>query len=149
MAEKGYANYPYWIGTQERIEDGVRYVYEMNYTKDSNPIVLEKYNYDTREVVEKIRINSLNGKEIILKKSLTPTGFAGSSFNRIELYSSGDVYWIQFDGAGFYYENIIQDTLIATNATDIEMYDDEGINVKGNNMKSEDVLNLGWLKFNS
>ena len=149
LAEKSYANYPYWIGTQERIEDGVRYVYEMNYTKDSNPIVLEKYNYDTREVVEKIRINSLNGKEIILKKSLTPTGFAGSSFNRIELYSSGDVYWIQYDGAGFDYENIVKDSLVATNATDIEMYDEEGINVKGNNVKSEEILNLGWLKFNS
>ena len=88
------------IKENNRIEDGVRYVYEMNYTKDSNPIVLEKYNYDTREVVEKIRINSLNGEEIVLKKSLTPTGFAGSSFNRIELYSCGDVYWIQYDRTG-------------------------------------------------
>ena len=149
LAGKDYANYPYWIGTQERIEDGVRYVYEMNYTKDSNPIVLEKYNYDTREVVEKIRINSLNGEEIVLKKSLTPTGFAGSSFNRIELYSCGDVYWIQYDGAGFEYENIVKDTLIATNATDIEMFEDEGINVIGNNVKSVEVLNLGWLKFNN
>ena len=149
LAGKEYANYPYWIGNQERVENGVRYVYEMNYTKDSNPIILEKYNYDTREVVEKFRINSLNGEEIVLKKSLTPTGFAGSSFNRIELYSCGDVYWIQYDGAGFEYENIVNDTLIATNATDIEMFEDEGINVIGNNVKSVEVLNLGWLKFNN
>ena len=84
-----------------------------------------------------------------MKKSLTPTGFAGSSFNRIELYSCGDVYWIQYDGAGFEYENIVKDTLIATNATDIEMFEDEGINVIGNNVKSVEVLNLGWLKFNN
>jgi len=149
LVAKGYANYPHWIGTQERIEDGVRYVYEMNYTKDSNPIILEKYNYETKEVVEKFRINSLNGEEIVLKKILTPTGFAGSSFNRIELYSSGDVYWVQYDGAGFDYDNIVKDILVATNATDIEMFEDEGINVIGNNVKSVEVLNLGWLKFNN
>ena len=51
--------------------------------------------------------NSLNGNEIILQKVLTPTGFAGSSFNRIELYKNGDVYWIQYDGAGVDYENIV------------------------------------------
>ena len=149
LAEKGYANYPHWVGKLEKIEDGIRYVYEMNYTKDSNPIILEKYNYDTKEIVEKFRINSLNGAEISLKKILTPTGFAGSSFNRIELYSSGDVYWIQYDGAGFDYENIVKDVLIATNATDIEMFEDEGINVIGNNVKSVEALNLGWLKFNN
>jgi len=149
LVEKGYANYPHWVGKLEKIEDGIRYVYEMNYTKDSNPIILEKYNYDTKEIVEKFRINSLNGAEISLKKILTPTGFAGSSFNRIELYSSGDVYWIQYDGAGFDYENIVKDVLIATNATDIEMFEDEGINVIGNNVKSVEALNLGWLKFNN
>ena len=149
LAEKGYANYPHWVGKLEKIEDGIRYVYEMNYTKDSNPIILEKYNYDTKEIVEKFRINSLNGAEISLKKILNPTGFAGSSFNRIELYSSGDVYWIQYDGAGFDYENIVKDVLIATNATDIEMFEDEGINVIGNNVKSVEALNLGWLKFNN
>jgi len=149
LAEKGYANYPHWVGKLEKIEDGIRYVYEMNYTKDSNPIILEKYNYDTKEIVEKFRINSLNGEEISLKKILTPTGFAGSSFNRIELYLSGDVYWIQYDGAGFEYENIVKDVLVATNAIDIEMFEDEGINVIGNNVKSVETLNLGWLKFNS
>jgi len=39
--------------------------------------------------------------------------------------------------------------LVATNAIDIEMFEDEGINVIGNNVKSVETLNLGWLKFNS
>ena len=55
---------------------------------------------------EDILNNSLNGNEIRLQKVLTPTGFAGSSFNRIELYKNGDVYWIQYNGTGVDYENI-------------------------------------------
>lgn len=148
IVSKNYANYPQWVGNQEIIEDGERFVYAMNYKKGNDSIILEKYNYETREVVEKIRINSLNGEEITLQKILGPTGFAGSSLNRIELYSSGDVYLVQYDGAGFDYENIVKDILVASNATDIELFDDEGINVIGNSVKSIEVLNLGWLMFN-
>lgn len=146
---KAYSNYPHWIGNQERIEDGTRYVYEMNYIKDSNSIILEKYNYDTREIVEKIRINALKGEEITLKKSLTPTGFAGSSFNRIELYSNGEVYLVKYDGIGFDNENIVNDTLVAINTIDIEMFEDEGINIIGDSLSETGVLDIGWIKFNN
>jgi len=148
LLAKNYANFPHWIGNQEKVEDGIRYVYELNYTKYSSSIVLEKYNYDTKEVVEKFRIKTSDGEETSLKKSLTPTGFAGSSLNRIELYSNGDVYWVQYDGAGFEYENIVKDLLIACNAKDIEVLDDEGIKVIGSNIKIIEDLEVGWLMLN-
>ncbi len=147
LLSKNYANYPYWIGNQEKIEDSIRYVYEMNYDKNTNQIFLEKYTYDAKEVIEKIRINSVNGEEIILKKVLTPTGFAGSSLNRIELYKNGDVYWIQYDGAGVDYENIVKNILVVTNAQDIEMFEDEGINIIGEELKIIEDTQISWLKF--
>lgn len=149
LLEKNYANFPHWVGNQEKIEDGIRYVYEMNYDKENNQIILQKYNYETKEVIEKIRINSLNGDEKELNKVLTPTGFAGSSFNRIELYKNGDVYWIQYDGAGVNYENIIKNVLVATNAQDIEVFEDEGIKVIGENIKVIEDINIGWIKFSN
>jgi len=64
LVEKNYANYPSWIGNQEKIEDGVRYIYQMDYDKENNKIVLSKSNYETKEVTEKIVIDSLTGEEI-------------------------------------------------------------------------------------
>ena len=84
-----------------------------------------------------------------LTKSLTPTGFSGSSFNKIELYSNGDVYWIQYDGMGVADENIVKSVLVATNATDIEMFEDEGINIVGENVKKVEEQEIGWLIFNN
>jgi hypothetical protein len=83
-----------------------------------------------------------------LVKSLIPTGFAGSSLNRIDLYQNGDVYWIQYDGQGIGDENIVQNMLVANNAKDIEMFEDEGINVVGDNVKIATTINIGWLIFN-
>lgn len=88
-------------------------------------------------------------EEVTLTKSLTPTGFAGSSFNRIDLYSNGDVYYLQYDGAGFDDENVVKNVLVATNATDIEMFDDEGINVIGENINIIEGADIGWLRFNN
>ena len=101
------------------------------------------------EIIPKIKTDELSGEEIIMQKTLTPTGFAGSSFNRIELYSNGNVYWIQYDGAGFDYENIVRDDLVASNAADIEMFEDEGINIIGENLKVVEDINNGWLKVNN
>lgn len=108
---------------------------------DMNSVELLKDN-------DKFRINSLNGEKISLKKILAPTGFAGSSLNRIELYSSGDVYWVQYDGEGFETENIVKDVLVASNASDIEMFEGEGVLVTGDSLKVVEDMELGWLKFN-
>lgn len=56
--------YPYWIGNLERLEDGVRYVYEMSLDKKAGEIIYTKSVYDTKEVVEQIRIDMNTGEEI-------------------------------------------------------------------------------------
>ncbi len=49
-------NYPYFIGTEERIEDGVRWVYETAWeqTEDCGIATYTKTNYETGEVAEKM-----------------------------------------------------------------------------------------------
>lgn len=56
--------YPYWIGNLEKLEDGVRYVYEMSLDKKAGEIIYTKSVYDTKEVVEQIRIDMNTGEEI-------------------------------------------------------------------------------------
>lgn len=97
---------------------------------------------------ENIFLLDIGSNENYLVKTLTPTGFAGSSLNRIELYQNGDVFWVQYDGQGVGEENIIKNTLVASKAEDIEMFEDEGINVVGEDVKIENELNIGWLSFN-
>ena len=64
LLEKNYANYPFWIGNEEKIEDGIRYIYQMDYDKEQDQIILSKSNYETKEIVEKIIIDSLTGEEV-------------------------------------------------------------------------------------
>lgn len=56
--------YPYWIGNLEKLEDGVRYVYEMSLDQKAGEIIYTKSVYDTKEVVEQIRIDMNTGEEI-------------------------------------------------------------------------------------
>ena len=49
-----FIEYPYWIGTLERIENGVRYVYEQSWNEESKgtgTVAFTKYRYDTKQVV--------------------------------------------------------------------------------------------------
>ena len=57
-------NYPYWIGSQEELEGGVRYVYELALAKESEQIVYTKTEYDTDEIVEQFRFDMHTGEEI-------------------------------------------------------------------------------------
>ena len=95
-----------------------------------------------------IDISSDKKECVVLAKSLTPTGFAGSSLNRIDLYSNGDVYWVQYDGEGLVDENIIKNDLIATGAIDIQMLDTEEINVVGEDVEIVDEIEISWIHFN-
>lgn len=56
--------YPYWIGTLERLENGVRYVYETSLDKNDEQIIYTKSVYDTKEVVEQMHID-MNTGEIV------------------------------------------------------------------------------------
>ncbi|MBP3360032.1 MAG: DUF4825 domain-containing protein [Clostridia bacterium] len=61
MMLDSFTEYPYWLGTQERIIDGVRYVYKMSMDGD-NTVIFEKYLYDTGETVNKTVLNIENGE---------------------------------------------------------------------------------------
>ena len=52
------------LGTHEVLEDTVRYNYHTNYIKEENLILYIKEKYDTEEIVEEIRVNSLTGEII-------------------------------------------------------------------------------------
>ena len=56
---KRYWEYPSWIGTQEKIENNVRYVYETqwkNYGGGDSMIYFTKYVYDTGEIIKSINV---------------------------------------------------------------------------------------------
>jgi hypothetical protein len=84
-------------------------------------------------------------ENIKLVESLSPQGFTGSSLNKIELYSNGDVYWIQYDGVGFEKENIIKNEVIAKNCTEIKEDDEGGIIINGE--VASDVA--PWINFSN
>lgn len=52
------------VGYFEAVEDGVRYVYRKAYNKEENKIICTKEVFDTKEIVEKIEVDSLSGKVI-------------------------------------------------------------------------------------
>ena len=61
---KSHSYYPYFIGTKEIIEDGVRMVYEMSYHENQKEIRFTKYVYDTKEAIEQFVFDSITGEEI-------------------------------------------------------------------------------------
>lgn len=61
--EKLYG-YPYWTGNLEKLEGGVRYLYEMDLDKDKGEIIYTKRVYDTGEVTERFRFDMKTGEEI-------------------------------------------------------------------------------------
>lgn len=57
------APYPYWVGNREKIENGVRFVYQMDYDAEGKLIIYTKYEYNnTSNIKEKIVVNALNGR---------------------------------------------------------------------------------------
>ena len=62
-----YPEYPYWIGTEERIEAGIRYVYEKEWDSEKKIVTFKKYEYDTKKVVEEAVINASGGELVYLK----------------------------------------------------------------------------------
>ena len=59
------APYPYWIGNKEILENGVRFVYQMDYDKEQSRIIYSKYSYDNPNTIEeRIVVDALTGKII-------------------------------------------------------------------------------------
>ena len=57
-------NYPYFIGNVEKIEDGVRYVYETKTDEKAREIIYTKTEYDTGTIIEELRYDMDTGAEI-------------------------------------------------------------------------------------
>ena len=103
--------------------------------------------------------NDLNIKDnnVRVVKSVSPSGFAGSSLYVVRLYSDGSVYLITYNGEGFDDSNIASNKLVATNAEDINnvTYDDYdkdnsldvgAVVIKGSNLNTI-VKDYGWIIF--
>ncbi len=56
--------YPYFIGSLEKIENGVRYVYETKTDEEAREIIYTKTEYDTGTILEEFRFDMDTGAEI-------------------------------------------------------------------------------------
>lgn len=61
LANDKLLSYPMWIGTQEFLEDGKRFVYETSFREGSSEVVLKKYDYKTHETVEEFKVSATDG----------------------------------------------------------------------------------------
>jgi hypothetical protein len=55
--DEAYSCYPEWIGTQERVENDVRYIYQTEYDEGLQQIIFSKIQFDTNEIIEQQVIN--------------------------------------------------------------------------------------------
>lgn len=95
-----YHEYPYWIGTQEKIEHDVRFVYEKLWQDNGNGdgiVTFRKYKYDNNEVVEEYVIEIKDGKSTYLKGEERTTRQQNSVAKEIEL---GKNIKVDLDGNG-------------------------------------------------
>lgn len=67
-------DYPYWVGTREQLEDGVRYVYETSlYTHNGQSIIkYDKYEYNGNHIAE-LHLDAETG-EVIMTSSIPQQG---------------------------------------------------------------------------
>lgn len=52
VKDETYSLYPEWTGTQERVENDIRYIYKTEYNEVLQQIIFSKILFDTNEVVE-------------------------------------------------------------------------------------------------
>lgn len=58
---KEHYYYPRFLGTRERLESGVRMIYETSYHENQDEIKFTKYDYDTKKILEQFTANSITG----------------------------------------------------------------------------------------
>ncbi len=61
VENKALGSYPFWIGSIERMEDGIRYVYALDFDRDNEKILFTKTEYDTGNVIESYTYDSDTG----------------------------------------------------------------------------------------
>lgn len=101
---KEYSNYPDFIGNIERVEDNIRYVYEMALDKEKNEIIYTKKEYNTGEVAEQHIFDASTGelqqKKLPLIQQKTtekavPTQIFTEEVNTLEgIYAFNDIAYI-------------------------------------------------------
>lgn len=64
-----FNKYPYWIGTKEKLEDGVRYIYRKEYDAISQIVTYTKEKADGT-IVEKYVIDTTDGELVFLEGNL-------------------------------------------------------------------------------
>jgi len=62
--EKLMGPYPDWVGSTEKVEDGVRYMYSLFYEEETNEIIYEKRVFETDETVEKFIYDAETGEPV-------------------------------------------------------------------------------------
>lgn len=95
-----YHDYPYWIGTQEKIEHNVRFVYEKQWEDKGNGngiVTFKKYRYDDKETVEEYIIEVKEDKVTYLKGEARTTRSQNSIAKEINL---GETVSVDLDGDG-------------------------------------------------
>lgn len=53
---------PFWFGTVEKVENGVRYLYEHRYDAEKKELLFSKIIFDTQEIVEQVVFDSHTGE---------------------------------------------------------------------------------------
>lgn len=95
-----YHEYPYWIGTQEKIEHNVRFVYEKQWKDKGNGngiVTFKKYKYDDNETVEEYVIEIEGEQVTYLKGEERTTRNQNSIAKEVNL---GETVKVDLDGDG-------------------------------------------------
>ncbi len=64
LADQKLLLYPMWIGNQEFVQDGVRYVYETSYNKSDDTLLFRKIDYLTKKNLEEWKVSAATGEYI-------------------------------------------------------------------------------------
>ena len=69
---RAYTDYPYFVGTLEKLEDNIRFIYETKYQKQdtSDTFGFTKTRYDTNEVIENVKVKLDNGNLSVIEGEL-------------------------------------------------------------------------------
>ncbi len=62
LEDEKASSYPDWLGTEERLENGERFVCRTDYEEQTHLITYTKTRYDSGEVVEILRFDALTGE---------------------------------------------------------------------------------------
>ncbi len=109
-------------GYFEALENSVRYIYRTQYDKSKNLVIFTKEKYDTKEIVEKIEIDSLTGDIVTSEKENVPSPKKIQSIvdktDTEAIATATALEWFYFDGTYNYYFPSIRSEYVIVTFTD-------------------------------